>query len=73
LTAHPFVVELFSKLTENSSQTPASPSTSRVHLPIQFEGRIAVALAALGAILMTTNPWFTAVDDEVVIIDVAAN
>jgi hypothetical protein len=34
---------------------------------------MAVALAALGAILMTTNPWFTAVDDEVVIIDVAAN
>jgi Dolichyl-phosphate-mannose-protein mannosyltransferase len=33
---------------------------------------MAIALAALGAILMVTNPWFTAVDDEVVILDVAA-
>jgi hypothetical protein len=33
---------------------------------------MAIALAALGAILMITNPWFTAVDDEVVIVDVAA-
>jgi uncharacterized membrane protein len=33
---------------------------------------MAVALASLGVILMATNPWFTAVDDEVVIADVAA-
>ncbi|HEY0703421.1 MAG TPA: glycosyltransferase family 39 protein [Candidatus Acidoferrales bacterium] len=33
---------------------------------------MAIALAIYGAVLMATNPWFTAVDDEVVITDVAA-
>ena len=33
---------------------------------------MAIALAIFGAVLMATNPWFTAVDDEVVITDVAA-
>jgi hypothetical protein len=33
---------------------------------------MAIALAIFGAVLMATNPWFTAVDDEVVIVDVAA-
>lgn len=72
LTAHPFAAKLFSKLAQNSSQIPASPSVSTFHLSIQFEARMAIALAALGVILMATNPWFTAVDDEVVIADVAA-
>ena len=34
---------------------------------------MAIALAALGVTLMVTNPWFTAVDDEIAIVDVAAN
>jgi len=34
---------------------------------------VAIALAALGVTLMVTNPWFTAVDDEIAIVDVAAN
>ena len=29
-------------------------------------------LVAFGAILMASNPWFTPVDDEIAIIDVAA-
>jgi hypothetical protein len=33
---------------------------------------IAAALVALGAILIASNPWFTPVDDEIAIIDVAA-
>jgi hypothetical protein len=32
---------------------------------------MAIALAIYGAVLMATNPWFTAVDDELVITDVA--
>jgi hypothetical protein len=36
------------------------------------EARIAIALAVLGAIMMASNPWFTPVDDEIAIIDVAA-
>jgi len=36
------------------------------------EAWIAAALVVLGAILMASNPWFTAVDDEIAIIDVAA-
>jgi hypothetical protein len=36
------------------------------------EARIAAALVALGAILMASNPWFTPVDDEIAIINVAA-
>jgi uncharacterized membrane protein len=31
-----------------------------------------IALLALGAIMMASNPWFTPVDDEIAIIDVAA-
>ena len=33
---------------------------------------IVVALLLLGAILMASNPWFTPVDDEIAIVDVAA-
>jgi len=33
---------------------------------------IIIALLVLGAIMMASNPWFTPVDDEIVIIDVAA-
>ncbi len=33
---------------------------------------IAIVLVAFGAILMASNPWFTPVDDEIAIIDVAA-
>jgi hypothetical protein len=33
---------------------------------------VALALAALGVILMASNPWFAPVDDEIVIVDVAA-
>jgi hypothetical protein len=33
---------------------------------------IAIVLVAFGAVLMASNPWFTPVDDEVAIIDVAA-
>jgi Dolichyl-phosphate-mannose-protein mannosyltransferase len=65
-------LSFFSKLTENSSQAVVASRTSRFRSPIQFEARMAIALVALGAILMVTNPWFTAVDDEVVILDVAA-
>jgi hypothetical protein len=36
------------------------------------EARIAIALAVLGAIMMARNPWFTPVDDEIAIIDLAA-
>jgi hypothetical protein len=36
------------------------------------ETRIALVLLASGAILMASNRWFTPVDDEVAIIDVAA-
>jgi hypothetical protein len=36
------------------------------------EARTAVALAVVGAIMMASNPWFTPVDDEIAIIDVAA-
>jgi hypothetical protein len=36
------------------------------------ETRIAIVLVAFGAILMVSNRWFTPVDDEVAIIDVAA-
>lgn len=35
------------------------------------DARIAVVLVAFGAILMASNPWFTKVDDEVAIVDVA--
>ena len=34
---------------------------------------VAVALVALGAVMMASNPWFTPVDDEIAIIDLAAH
>jgi uncharacterized membrane protein len=39
---------------------------------IGSERWIAIVLVASGAILMASNPWFTPVDDEIAIIDVAA-
>jgi len=36
------------------------------------EAWIVVALAVLGAIMMASNPWFTPVDDEIAIMEVAA-
>jgi hypothetical protein len=39
---------------------------------LKIETRLAMALCALGVILIVTNPWFTQVDDECAIIDVAA-
>jgi Dolichyl-phosphate-mannose-protein mannosyltransferase len=38
---------------------------------VGIEARIAIVLVAFGAILMASNPWFTQVDDEVAIVDVA--
>lgn len=59
-------------MTRNPNQIATPSRDSRFPFPIRFEIQTALALAALGAVLMATNPWFTAVDDEVVIIDVAA-
>lgn len=72
LTTLLFLAKLFSKLTENSSQIAAPADASKFHFPIQFDGLVAITLATWGVILMATNPWFTAVDDEIVIVDVAA-
>src|SRR6202453_2428257 len=40
--------------------------------PFGSETWIVIALVALGAVMMASNPWFTPVDDEIAIIDVAA-
>jgi hypothetical protein len=50
------------------------PSAPKRSFPRQLgtETRIAIVLLAFGAILMASNRWFTPVDDEVAIIDVAA-
>lgn len=52
--------------------TEPSPPKSSIPRHLGRETRIAIALLAFGAILMATNRWFTPVDDEVAIIDVAA-
>jgi len=49
--------------------TPAKPDLMR---RLGSKTRIAIVLAAYGAILMASNPWFTPVDDEIAIIDLAA-
>lgn len=48
------------------------PRASSLQRRFGSEAWIAGALTALGAILMSSNPWFTPVDDEVAIIDRAA-
>ncbi len=50
---------------------PSAPKLS-VLRHLGSESRIAIVLLAFGAILMASNRWFTPVDDEVAIIDVAA-
>jgi hypothetical protein len=50
---------------------PSAPKLS-VLRHIGSETRIAIVLLAFGAVLMASNRWFTPVDDEVAIIDVAA-
>lgn len=50
---------------------PFAPKLSFLRY-LGIETRIAIVLLAFGAILMASNRWFTPVDDEVAIIDVAA-
>jgi hypothetical protein len=58
-TAHPILTE-------------PSPPKSSILLHLGRETRIAILLLAFGAILMASNRWFTPMDEEVAIIDVAA-
>ena len=53
-------------------QTELSAPKPSVLRHLGSETRIALVLLAFGAILMASNRWFTPVDDEVAIIDVAA-
>ena len=50
---------------------PFAPKLSFLRY-LGIETRIAIVLLAFGATLMASNRWFTPVDDEVAIIDVAA-
>jgi hypothetical protein len=52
--------------------TEPSPPKSSIPRQLGRETGIAIVLLAFGAILMASNRWFTPVDDEVAIIDVAA-
>ena len=53
-------------------QTELSVPKPSVLRHLGSETRITLVLLAFGAILMASNRWFTPVDDEVAIIDVAA-
>ena len=53
-------------------QTELSAPKPSVLRHLGSETRITLVLLAFGAILMASNRWFTPVDDEVAIIDVAA-
>jgi len=71
LTDGLFLVKLFRKLTLPPDQPTSFPKPGP--LPsFRFETRIAIVLIMFGAALMATNHWFTMVDDEIAIIDVAA-
>jgi uncharacterized membrane protein len=49
-----------------------SAGAASVRRDSRVEWLIAVLLVVLGAALLLTNPWFNAVDDEIAIIDKAA-
>jgi hypothetical protein len=59
-------------LTADLIRTEPSAPKHSVLRHVGSETRIAIVLLAFGAILMASNRWFTPVDDEVAIIDVAA-
>jgi hypothetical protein len=54
----------------NRTEIPAAKPSFIRHF--ESEIWIAIVLLAYGAILMASNPWFTPVDDEIAISDVAA-
>jgi Dolichyl-phosphate-mannose-protein mannosyltransferase len=56
---------------DSKEAAPAAPKESFLRL-LRSDTWISLTLLAYGAILMLTNPWFTAVDDEIAIIDAAA-
>ena len=62
-----------SDLTPNPNQPAVPPARGPGFVrDTRAEAWIAILLVAYGAILMATNPWFTQVDEECAIIDVAA-
>src|SRR5271163_3886674 len=71
LTGKLIPANLLRELTHPPEQSSARFSTLTPRPFFRFEIRIPIALIIFGAILMATNPWFTMVDDEIAIIDVA--